>query len=65
MKSRNLIGYVPAGLEKTLITVECGLCPTMLSKGWETQGLGHLSIAYIVSAIVGIALCVGRRLAAR
>jgi len=53
-----LVGYVPKGLEKF-----SGLWKAPLHdyafKGWENLGLKHLSLAYIVSAIVGIGLCVG------
>ncbi len=55
---KNLVGYVPAGLEK-IASVWNALMPDYAFKGMENAGLGHLSIAYIVSALVGIALCVG------
>lgn len=55
---QELIGYIPSGLQK-LSTVWNAALPDYAFKGWEDKGLGHLSIAYIVSAIIGIALCVG------
>lgn len=53
-----LIGYVPGGLEK-LSSLWKSVMPDYAFKGWDGKGLGHLSIAYIVSALVGIALCIG------
>jgi len=55
---KGLIGYIPSGLEK-LSSVWNAAMPDYAFKGWEEKGLGHLSFAYIVSAAVGIALCVG------
>jgi cobalt/nickel transport protein len=53
-----LIGYIPKGLEK-LSSLWGAPLPDYAFKGWENFGLRHLSLAYIVSAIVGIGLCVG------
>jgi cobalt/nickel transport protein len=55
---KGLVGYVPKGLEK-LSSLWNALMPDYAFKGWEDKGLGHLSIAYIVAALLGIALCVG------
>jgi cobalt/nickel transport protein len=55
---KGLVGYIPSGLEK-ISTVWNAILPDYAFKGWEGRGLGHLSFAYIISAIVGIALCVG------
>lgn len=60
-KIKGLVGYVPAGLEK-IASVWKALIPDYAFKGMGNAGLAgldHLSIAYIVSALVGIALCVG------
>jgi len=54
---KGLIGYIPSGLEK-LSSFWHAIMPDYAFKGWEGKGLGHLSFAYIVSAIIGIALCV-------
>ena len=65
---RQLVGYVPQGLEKLSGLWNAPL-PDYAFKGWEEKGLPHLSLAYIVSAVVGIAvvviavLCIGRMLA--
>ncbi len=55
---QGLIGYIPSGLQK-LSTLWNAILPDYALKGWEEKGLGHLSFAYILSAIIGIALCVG------
>jgi cobalt/nickel transport protein len=55
---KNLVGYIPSGLEK-LSSLWNALLPDYAFKGWENKGLGHLSLAYVVSAIIGIGLCVG------
>jgi hypothetical protein len=52
-----LIGYVPRGLEK-FSSLWNALFPDYTFKGMENAGLGHQSIAYIFSAVVGIAACV-------
>jgi len=55
---KGLVGYVPAGLEK-LSLLWNAVMPDYAFKGWEGKGMGHLSFAYIVAAIIGIALCAG------
>ena len=55
---KELVGYIPAGLEK-VSSLWKAILPDYALKGWEDKGLGHLSLAYILSAIVGIAVCVG------
>jgi cobalt/nickel transport protein len=55
---KELTGYVPAGLKK-LSSLWGAPLPDYAFKGWENLGLKHLGLAYIVSAIVGIGLCVG------
>jgi hypothetical protein len=53
-----LVGYVPHGLRK-LGSLWNAPFRDYSFKGWENLGLGHLSLAYVVSAVLGIALCVG------
>jgi hypothetical protein len=52
-----MAGYMPAGFEKL-----SGIWKAPLSeyvfKGWQGKGLAHLSIAYICSALIGIAVIV-------
>ncbi len=55
---KGLIGYIPAGLAK-LSSLWNAVLPDYAFKGWEQKGMGQLSFAYVVSALVGIALCVG------
>ncbi len=55
---QGLVGYIPSGLGKLGKLWNAPL-PDYAFKGWENLGLRHLSLAYIVSAVVGIGLCVG------
>ena len=54
---KKLAGYVPQGLEKLSRLWNAPL-PDYAFKGWEERGLSHLSFAYIISALVGIAITV-------
>ncbi|MFA5062945.1 MAG: PDGLE domain-containing protein [Candidatus Omnitrophota bacterium] len=54
---KELVGYIPQGLEK-LSSLWSAPIPDYAFKGWEEKGLGSLSFAYIVSAIVGILVTV-------
>jgi cobalt/nickel transport protein len=54
---KDLVGYIPQGLEK-LSSLWNAPLPDYTFKGWEGKGLSHLSLAYIVSAIAGIAITV-------
>jgi cobalt/nickel transport protein len=58
---KELAGYVPKGLEKLAPLWNAPL-PDYAFKGWEEKGLSHLSLAYIISAFVGIAVTVGASL---
>ena len=58
---KRLVGYVPKGLEKLAPLWNAPL-PDYAFKGWEGKGLSHLSLAYIISAVVGIAATVGASL---
>ncbi len=53
-----LVGYIPKGLKK-LSSLWSAPLPDYAFKGWRNLSLGHLSLAYVVSAVLGIALCVG------
>jgi cobalt/nickel transport protein len=50
---QKLVGYVPRGLEK-LASLWNAPMPDYAFKGWEEKGLSQLSLAYVISAIVGI-----------
>ena len=54
---QKLVGYIPQGLQK-LSSIWNAPLPDYAFKGWEERGLPHLSLAYIISAIVGIAITV-------
>ena len=54
---KKAVGYVPQGLEK-LGEIWKAPMPDYAFKGWEEKGLTHLSFAYVVSAVVGIAVIV-------
>ncbi len=53
-----ILGYIPAGLEK-VSSLWNALIPDYAFKGWEKMGMGHLSVAYIFSALIGVLLCAG------
>lgn len=55
---QKMVGYVPKGLEK-LSGLWHAPMPDYSFKGWEEKGLAHLSFAYIISAILGIAVIAG------
>jgi hypothetical protein len=52
-----LVGYVPQGLKK-LSELWNAPMPDYAFKDWEEKGLQYLSVAYIVSAIVGIGIII-------
>lgn len=54
---QNLAGYVPKGLEKLSRLWNAPL-PDYAFKGWEEKGLTHQSLAYVISALLGIAIIV-------
>lgn len=55
---KDLVGYVPSGLAK-LSSLWTAALPDYAFRGSDGAGLGALGAQYVVSAIVGIALCVG------
>ena len=52
---QKLVGYIPRGLEK-LSSLWNAPIPDYAFKGWEEKGLPRLSFAYIMSAVIGIAI---------
>ena len=52
---QKLVGYVPQGIDK-LSNLWNAPLPDYSFKGWENKGMVHLSFAYIVAAIIGIAV---------
>lgn len=55
---QKLIGYIPRGLEK-LSSLWNAPMPDYALKGWEANPVLSSSLAYIISAIAGIALTAG------
>lgn len=55
---QKMIGYVPQGLSKMEHLWKAPM-PDYTFKGWGNKGLTHLSLAYVVSAVAGVALVVG------
>jgi hypothetical protein len=55
---KELVGYIPKGLEKLSSFWKAPL-PDYAFKGWEEKGLLGLSLAYIISAVIGILVTVG------
>jgi cobalt/nickel transport protein len=58
---KELVGYIPKGLEKLAPLWNAPL-PDYAFKGSEGKSLSHLSLAYIISAITGIAVTIGASL---
>ena len=54
---QKLVGYLPGGLKK-LSSLWNPPIPDYAFKGCQARGLAHLSLAYFVSAVVGIAITV-------
>ena len=54
---QKLVGYVPKGLEK-LSSLWKAPMPDYAFKGWEEKTLANLSFAYIISAMIGIGVCI-------
>ena len=52
---QKLVGYIPKGLKK-LSSLWNAPMPDYAFKGWEEKGLFQLSFAYILSALLGIAV---------
>jgi hypothetical protein len=50
-----MLGYVPRGMKK-LAEIWQAPMPDYAFKGWDNLGFGMLSLAYIISALVGMAV---------
>ena len=53
-KFKAMIGYIPQGLQKMSDLWKAPL-PDYAFQGWREKGLTHLSLAYVASAVAGIA----------
>ena len=52
---QKLVGYIPQGLEK-LSSVWSAPMSDYIFKSWKGKSLSHLSVGYIVSALLGIVI---------
>jgi len=52
---QKMVGFVPQGMQK-LADIWQAPMPDYAFKGWEEKGLGMLSLAYVISAAVGISI---------
>lgn len=55
---KSLTSSIPQGLEK-LSSLWNAPMPDYTFKGWSEKGFGHLSLAYLFSAVLGIAIVAG------
>lgn len=55
---RELVGYIPKGLEK-LSRLWSAPIPDYAFKGWEAGPAISLCFAYILSAVIGVLVCIG------
>lgn len=55
---RKMTGYVPKGFQRFSELWKAPL-PDYAFQGWEGKDLFHLGLAYIVSAVIGIAIIAG------
>lgn len=55
---QKMSGYVPQGLQKVAELWKAPM-PDYAFQGWESRGLVHLSLAYVISAVAGIAVISG------
>ncbi|MDP2905132.1 MAG: cobalamin biosynthesis protein [Candidatus Omnitrophota bacterium] len=54
---KELVGYIPQGLAK-LSSLWSAPIPDYAFKGWAEKPLANLSFAYIISAMIGIVVCI-------
>jgi hypothetical protein len=52
-----MLGYIPQGMKKLAELWQAPM-PDYAFKGWDKLGIGMQSLAYIVSAIIGVAVIV-------
>ena len=55
---QNLVGYIPAGFKK-LANLWSAPFPDYAFKGWEGKPWAFLSFSYILSAVIGVVVCIG------
>jgi hypothetical protein len=54
---RDMLGFVPKGLEKLSALWKAPL-PDYAVRGWREKGVAHVSVATIISALIGVAAVV-------
>jgi cobalt/nickel transport protein len=54
---REMVGFVPQGMQKAADIWQAPM-PDYAFNGWEAKGIGMLSMAYVISAAVGIGIIV-------
>jgi cobalt/nickel transport protein len=52
---QKMVGFVPQGMQK-LTDIWSAPMPDYAFKGWEEKGLGMQSLAYVISAAVGMGI---------
>ena len=52
---QKMVGFVPQGMQKVADIWKAPM-PDYAFSGWEEKGMGMLSFAYILSAVVGIGI---------
>jgi cobalt/nickel transport protein len=52
---QKMVGFAPQGMQKIADTWQAPM-PDYAFNGWEDKGLGMLSLAYVISAAVGIGI---------
>jgi cobalt/nickel transport protein len=54
---QKMVGFIPQGMQKVADIWQAPI-PDYAFKGWDQMGLGMLSLAYVISAAVGIGIIV-------
>jgi cobalt/nickel transport protein len=52
---QKMVGFIPQGMQKVADIWQAPM-PDYAFKGWDRMGLGMLSLAYVISAAVGIGI---------
>jgi cobalt/nickel transport protein len=55
---QKMVGFVPQGMQKLADLWQAPM-PDYAFKGWEEKGIGMLSLAYVISAAVGMGIIAG------
>jgi cobalt/nickel transport protein len=55
---QKMVGFIPQGMQKVADIWQAPM-PDYAFKGWEEKGLGMMSLAYVISAAVGMGIIAG------